>query len=757
MGSKSGKRRIPVAALIGTALEALPLVWFFTHSDLYHNVIVAADGSTQTKVAFLKIAIMILLGLVGAASLWVPCFLTERQRRYVGILGFFLTSVVCIFALEYANIRKPRMPLALIRAIGKKKFLMTWAVVFLLALWFAVLVNRWQTASILTAVTVCLFGCICYFVYALRGEALIASDLTVVGTAANVAAGYEYRINSNTLILVMFTLVWCYLIIWSGFVKVFSGWKGRVVTLVIVIALTILEDRVYLHTRTLRNIGVTLNTFRPEKSYGNNGSILTFLYSAQLMVVEEPEGYSLDRVREIESRYMKETPAENVSAAQTEEVPGAQTEAVPGTKIETEPVIQTEAIPGTQTEAEPGTQTEAAKHVSDTRQESSDHLTSEPFRPNIIFVMDEAFTDMQSYMDFETDKEVCPFFDSLEENTIRGKLYVSSYGGRTANTEYEVLTGDSVGFTPPSSTPYQLYIKEPMPNLNSALENEGYRHTVGMHPYKPSGYNRKNVYELFGFDNLLFIDDFQDAETIFGRVSDDADIDRVISEYEEAKAESDEPFFVYDVTMQNHSPYIWNIEELPEEDRVHVVSGTGNYPEADLYLSLAHKSDQALEKLVHYFEQTDDPTVIVFFGDHQPALPDDFYQMALGKTKDEMAGEERMQLYHSDYVIWANFDLDEKEMDLSTNYLAPVLKQETGMELTGYDRFLLDLKEDLPIVTLNGFWDKDGVYEEHLENPDSPWYDRLQEYDMLVYNHLFDEDNCTADFFGGSVTDEAPA
>ncbi|HCI74517.1 MAG TPA: arylsulfatase, partial [Lachnospiraceae bacterium] len=149
--------------------------------------------------------------------------------------------------------------------------------------------------------------------------------------------------------------------------------------------------------------------------------------------------------------------------------------------------------------------------------------------------MDEAFTDMQAYMDFETDKEVCPFFSGLKENTIRGLLYVSSYGGRTANTEYEVLTGDSVGFVPPSSTPYQLYIDSPMPNLDAALENQGYRHTVGMHPYRPSGYNRENVYRLFGFDHLIFLDQFPDAELIYGKVSDDADVDRIITEYEAAK------------------------------------------------------------------------------------------------------------------------------------------------------------------------------------------------------------------------------
>ena len=154
---------------------------------------------------------------------------------------------------------------------------------------------------------------------------------------------------------------------------------------------------------------------------------------------------------------------------------------------------------------------------------------------------------------------------------------------------------------------------------------------------------------------------------------------------------------------------------------------------------------------MHYFEQTDDPTVIVFFGDHQPSLPNDFYRMAYGKTKSEMDGEEGMQFYHSNYVIWANFDIEEKEMDLSANYLAPVMKQAAGMELTGYDRFLLALHEELPVVTLNGYWDRDGKFYEQLKDSSSPYYDQLQEYDMLVYNHLFDKDHRNDAFYGGSV------
>ena len=77
------------------------------------------------------------------------------------------------------------------------------------------------------------------------------------------------------------------------------------------------------------------------------------------------------------------------------------------------------------------------------------------------------------------------------------------------------------------------------------------------------------------------------------------------------------------------------------------------------------------------------------------------------------------------------------------------MKQAVGMELTGYDRFLLDLHEDLPVVSLNGYWDADGSYYEDVNDSSSPWYDTLQEYNLLVYNHLFGKDDRIAGFFEG--------
>lgn len=662
---------------IGSALIVFLMIYYFTNPSVSGTV----QNGAVVPVSARKTAYVVILAAIGLLIAWIPCRLSVKNRRRVAAVMSILTTVGTIFVLEYTNIQTHRGPLALLRAIKKEKFFLTWIVLALILLWLLVLTNCWQIASVLLTVIVCIFGLVCYFVFTLRGVPFLASDLTILQAAANVAGEYSYSLNYFSFLQILFTVSWSYALLWTGFSKVFPGWKVRSAGVILAVAAALLFNKAYFHTSMLRDMHVTLNTFRPQKSYGNNGSILTFMRSIQLMIVEEPENYSKEAVEEIASRY----PAETADG-------------------------------------------------------------EEGLKPNILIVMDEAFTDMQSWMDFETDQEVCPFFAGLTENTIRGRLYVSSYGGRTANTEYEVLTGDCVGFLPPSSTPYQLYIKDYMPNLNSALELEGYRHTVGMHPYLPSGYNRNNVYEFFGFDRKIFLDEFEGASTVWGRVSDDADVDKVISEYEDARAESDAPYFIHNVTMQNHSPYTAPADKLG--DPVHVVSDT-SFPDADTYLTEIRKSDKALEKLVTYFESVDEPTVIVFFGDHQPKLSDEFYKMVYGKTMDDMKGEELMQFYFSNYLIWANFDIEEQQTDLSCNYLIPVMKQAVGMKLTGYDRFLLDLHEDLPVVSLNGYWDAEGNYYEDVNDSSSPWYDKLHDYNLLVYNHLFGKDERIVGFFEG--------
>ena len=119
-------------------------------------------------------------------------------------------------------------------------------------------------------------------------------------------------------------------------------------------------------------------------------------------------------------------------------------------------------------------------------------------RPNIIVIMDEAFSDMASVGEFQASEDYMPFVHKLqngEENTITGNLQVSVCGGNTANSEFEFLTGNTMAFLPQGSIPYQQYITKELPAIPAYLKSLGYQ-TIATHPYYASGWERDEIYPL---------------------------------------------------------------------------------------------------------------------------------------------------------------------------------------------------------------------------------------------------------------------
>lgn len=373
-----------------------------------------------------------------------------------------------------------------------------------------------------------------------------------------------------------------------------------------------------------------------------------------------------------------------------------------------------------------------------TKNYSSDSVSDENSkRPNVIVIMDEAFADLQSIGSFETNEEVMPFYKSLTENTVKGFSYVSVFGGQTANSEFEFLTGDSKAFLPKGSTPYQLYVKEYLPSLTGNLSLASYQGLLAMHPYLASGYNRVSVYQNFGFSKFITFDDFENPKLVRTFVSDESDFERIIQEYEEAKRESDAPFYLFNVTMQNHSSYNTDYDNLP--DTIKITTPECQNADAERYLNLIHLSDSALENLIEYFKKQEDPTIVVMFGDHEPGLPSEFYESILGKSTSELTDEENMELYKVPFLIWANYDIEERYIErTSLNYLQSVMLDAAGMKKSGYNKFLLSMMEDIPAINVSGYFGADGVYYAN-EDKNSPYYEKIQEYSILEYNHLFDK------------------
>ena len=168
-------------------------------------------------------------------------------------------------------------------------------------------------------------------------------------------------------------------------------------------------------------------------------------------------------------------------------------------------------------------------------------------------------------------------------------------------------------------------------------------------------------------------------------ISDEADFRQIIADYKASRKESDSPFYLFNVTMQNHGGY--NGKRGLVEPKITIKDSSLNDPEAEQYINLAKMSDDAFKMLVEYFKKVDEPTLIVMFGDHQPPIMNLFYSSQFGKDVEDLSPEEEANWYSTPYVIWAIYDIEETELDMSANYLSSYVMNLAGNKLTGYNKF----------------------------------------------------------------------
>ena len=324
---------------------------------------------------------------------------------------------------------------------------------------------------------------------------------------------------------------------------------------------------------------------------------------------------------------------------------------------------------------------------------------------NLIVIMNESFADFTVFDDFEASEDPTPFLHSLEENTVKGWMYAPVTGGGTATVEFEYLTGFSSLFQPPHTVAYQLYVEEGMPSLAAVAGSQGYE-TTAFHPYKSSGWNRVLAYDYLDFDRQMYEEDVVDPYYIRHYVSDRSDYEMIFRTTREQEGDT----FFFNVTMQNHSGYAqgWNNLErtIDLPDRLARTDSP-----ARQYFALARESDDALRELIGYYSQQDEPTMIVFFGDHQPPLTNSFYEELYGKKLSERTTEEVLRQYAVPFFIWTNYDIqEEQDVVISPNYLGVLTARLAGLPMTGFMNFLSQLYEELPAVTPVGFVTGDGQY-----------------------------------------------
>ncbi|MBQ9550852.1 MAG: LTA synthase family protein [Lachnospiraceae bacterium] len=545
--------------------------------------------------------------------------------------------------------------------------------VFLVLLFL--LFNKAKTAIRLELFLVWILGIANAYVYSFRRSYIRPWDLTSVGTAANVAGNYDYTPGPRMILSFVVLLI---LLFAASFCRLeadrlFDSSKLPRILGSLGCILIISFTTLLAQRNTVKDMLEIYTTFFDSKGMmKKNGMALNFMYQMKYLKVEKPKGYSKKDEEEILSSY-------------------------------------------------------------------SEELKTPERLPDIIVIMDEAFSDPAVDGEFSTNEDYMPFIHSLEkgyDNTVTGYLNVSVNGGNTPNTEFEFLTGNSLGFLPEGSIAFQQYVRHPIDSIPYFLKEFGYQ-TFASHPYKASGWDRPRVYPLLGFDEMYFKEYFEerDPELVRNYISDSSYFEALSSLTDEYAGRG--PVFSFNVTMQNHSSYSKkeydNFERLisvdvPEEKKEDAL-------EMDNYLSLIRYSDDAFKELIEAYKDKERDTLIVFFGDHQPeAATFDVMWEENGKYWDDLDTEDYVNTYRVPFVIWANYDIEEMSgLETSANYLGNLVLKEAGFSLPPYRAFLEDYSGDYPVVSAVRYVDKNKssvLYED--------WDDSLIDYQKMQYYRMFD-------------------
>ena len=675
-------RKQAAAAIVATA--AILILTAFT-----------AYGSGKDT---LGITLGVLLGIAAGAFV----LLNIRFGKILSAMLYLLLPLAVVCALEnYTHVITDLAPLILVLNL-----------LFFYVLYglLTALTGSVRMGFRLATLVPMLFGLTNYFVVSFRGSPIVPWDLLSFGTAASVADNYEFVLSWKAFYSVL-AFIWMILLSSKSTVKL-GRKKLRVISIAAYAALMFLYVGEIQNSAVQSFFGMDTTLFTLNVLYRNNGIAAAFLGNLRFLNIEQPSGYSVDKVEAL----MKQVEADE----QGEE----------DAKNEPETDAQGETVQATQAETNATAETEAP--------------ASSGQYPNIVVIMNEAFSDLSVWGDFVTSEEVMPFFKSLQQEAVGGELYVSVKGGNTANTEFEFLTGDTMGFLPKGSIPYQQYINDETPSLASYLKTLGYS-TTAIHPYNRTGWDRDTVYEKFGFDEFLDKDSFSSPYRLRGYISDKSAFDKIREQF--SIKGNDERKFIFEVTMQNHGGYSRETPDfniyltLPE-----VTGKTTSVVATEKYLTLINQTDRALEELIDYFKEQDEPVIVVMFGDHQPSdyITNVIQRICGATTSDSLADLE--QGYRVPFVMWSNYGLEHKYYDgISVNYLSSILMENAGIPLTGYQTFLKKLMETLPVINANVYRDADGNFYNY---EDDAYSGELKDYQMLQYNHLVDKKHRDDAFFG---------
>ena len=295
-------------------------------------------------------------------------------------------------------------------------------------------------------------------------------------------------------------------------------------------------------------------------------------------------------------------------------------------------------------------------------------------KPNIIFLQLESFIDPTNIKGVKLSQDPIPYYRKLMKEYSSGLLTVPAVGAGTSNTEYEAITGKSVRFFGPGEYPYKSILQEKTcESLPYILKKQGYK-SHAIHNHRGGFYDRNKVFSKLGFDTFTSLEYMNNiVKTPTGWAKDKVMTDDIMNIIKR----SDTRDLLHIISVQGHGAYP---TERVFKDPYTTVTAKDEATKwkYEYYVNELHEMDEFTGDLLKKIEESGEPTVVLIYGDHIPAL--DIKESEYG-TGD---------LYQTRYVIWDNIGLKKKDKDITSYEVTADILKNVGL---GHQGVIFDYEQ----------------------------------------------------------------
>ncbi len=555
------------------------------------------------------------------------------------------------------------------------QFILSFVVIYAIYILVYNLIGKVFLSMVLTSCTLVILCIVNYLKLIFRGDPLYPSDFTQITHMQSVIPMVMDYFSWSYIFVIIVSIVACivagiYMRRYIQNVKIHLGIRALLVVGSIFVLYAYGNFANTFMNKVFQKSGVDFVLWNQNENYASNGFILGFISNLDTTVMEKPKNYSKENMLQIANDIKKQYSG-NIGSQNKKE------------------------------------------------------------KPNIIFVMSESFWDPTKVTNLSFSEDPVPNLHHYIENFPGGQTISPTFGGNTANVEFEALTSYSMSLLKPGSIPYQQVItnKKEIPSIPTALKKEGY-YTSAIHSFGRTFFKRDDVYKVLGFDKFNAEDTMENVDIDGDYISDLAMSKEIIAELEKQK----QPTFIHAVTMQNHFPFT----EGRFGENLIEISGLENEEskgELETYTEGLRRSDEALQYLIEQLDNFDRPTLLVFFGDHLPSLGTNksFYKEN-GYITNEKTPNERLAMAQTPLLMYANFDMPNDNLGLvSPIHFSNLIFDYAGLNKSLFYQFLSELYKEIPVLRDELKVDKNGEVINDLTKKQK---EMLEQYKMLQYDLL---------------------